>query len=349
MESKESITIIGSGNWGSAIAKIAGQNVRISPEFNQEVRMWVFEEEFEGRKLSEIINTEHVNKKYLPGIKIPENVVAIPSLEEAVNNATVLVFVVPHQYLKKICETIKPHLQPSVKVISLMKGITTNSDGPVLLSDIIRESLEVSVSVMMGANIANEVAREQFSESTIGYEVYSHGKMFQRLFDTDYFKVSIVEDVHGVELCGALKNVVALGAGFVDGLEMPGNTKAAVIRGGLVEMMRFAKTFYSHVKDQTFFESCGVADLFVSCYGGRNRKCAEAFVKTHKSFEELEKELLHGQKLPGPLTSQCVYHALVNKNLLPEFPLFEAIYEISFNGMDPSCIIKAMSKERRES
>jgi glycerol-3-phosphate dehydrogenase (NAD+) len=94
--------------------------------------------------------------------------------------------------------------------------------------------------------------------------------------------VGIIEDVYGVEVCGSLKNVIALGAGIIDGLRYGNNTKAAIIRIGIIEMKRFAKMFFTNVKDETFFENCCLGDVIASCYGGRNRKLAEAYVQTGK-------------------------------------------------------------------
>merc|ERR1712050_284570 len=146
----------------------------------------------------------------------------------------------------------------------------------------------------MGANVANEVAAGEFCEATLGITDKANEAVLLRLFDCQSFRVSAVNDIPGVELCGALKNVVALGAGFCDGLGYGGNTKAALIRIGLQEMKTFIRYFYPDVKDSTFLESCGVADLITTCFGGRNRKCAEAFVKAQgsKDWEQIEKELL---------------------------------------------------------
>lgn len=337
---EEKIAIIGSGNWGSAIARIAGQNVFHFDQFDNEVKMWVFEEQVDGRNLTDIINTEHENVKYLPGIKLPESVVAEPDLVKAVTGATMLVFVLPHQFLPRLLPQIQPVMHPKAKAISLIKGIDYDDKGLVVISDIIRKGLGCDVSVLMGANVANDVARDQFAEATVGSAVPENGELFKNLFDTALFRVNVVDDVMGVELCGALKNVVALGAGFCDGLGYGGNTKAAIIRIGLVEMMRFCKKFYAGIRPSTFFESCGIADLITTCYGGRNRKCAEAFVKTGKGWEELEEELLGGQKLQGTLTSVEVNKVLEIAESVDEFPLFKMIHAISFKGVEPAKIVE---------
>merc|ERR1719230_1401727 len=198
----------------------------------------------------------------------------------------------------------------------------------------------MDVSVLMGANVANEVAQDQFCESTVGYADKSNGECFQRLFDCPTFRIGTTPDVAGTELCGALKNVVALGAGFCDGLGLGGNTKAAIIRIGLKETIKFAKMFFNGVLDDTFLESCGLADLVTTCFGGRNRKCAEAFAKGDGDWDELEKSMLNGQKLQGTITSKDVMVVLKAKNLAEEFPLFTRIHEIAYEGKAPSSIVE---------
>ena len=211
---------------------------------------------------------------------------------------------------------MRGNLHAKARAISLIKGVDVEKKGLHLISDIIKDSLNgMDVSVLIGANLANEVAQEQFSEATIGAYNQENGIIFRDLFHSDYFRIRVIRDVHGVELCGALKNVVALAAGFVDGLGMGENTKAAIIRIGLDEMRRFCQINHETVQDQTFFESCGVADLITTCYGGRNRRVAEAKVKTGKSIEVLETEMLNGQKLQGPPTSVEIYNYLTAHNL----------------------------------
>ncbi|KAM9327323.1 glycerol-3-phosphate dehydrogenase 1-like protein [Pholidichthys leucotaenia] len=330
------VCIVGSGNWGSSIAKIIGHNVKRSNRFDPMVNMWVYEEMIDGRKLTEIINKEHENVKYLPGHKLPKNVVAVPDITDAVKGAKILVFVIPHQFISKLCDQMKPHISEGVIGISLIKGVDVGPEGLVLISDIIRQKLDIEVSVLMGANIASEVADEKFCETTIGAKNEKNGHIFKELLQTPNFRITVVEESDTVELCGALKNIVAVGAGFCDGLDCGDNTKAAVIRLGLMEMIAFAKIFCkaATVSSSTFLESCGVADLITTCYGGRNRKVAEAFVRTSKSIAELEAEMLNGQKLQGPQTSAEVYKVLQKMDMVKKFPLFAAVYQICFEGKE---------------
>lgn len=337
------VSIVGSGNWGSAISKIIGRNVQQLGRFDKTVRMWVFEEEVQGRKLTEIINTDHENVKYLPGHKLPENVVAVPDIAQAVEGANLLVFVVPHQFIRGLCAKIKGHAATGALGISLIKGVDEGPDGLKLISDIIREHLDIPVSVLMGANIANEVADEKFCETTIGSKDREAGNLFKELLQTPNFRITVVEEADTVEICGALKNIVAVGAGFCDGLDCGDNTKAAVIRLGLMEMIAFARIFCrGAVSSATFLESCGVADLITTCYGGRNRRVSEAFVRTRKSIEELEKEMLNGQKLQGPQTAAEVHRILQNRDMVSKFPLFTAIYEICYSGKPVSDLMTCL-------
>ncbi|KYO27217.1 glycerol-3-phosphate dehydrogenase [NAD(+)], cytoplasmic [Alligator mississippiensis] len=327
------VCIVGSGNWGSAIAKIVGGNAARLQRFEPAVSLWVFDEDVGGTRLSDIINTRHENVKYLPGHRLPDNVVAVPDLVQAAAGADVLIFVVPHQFVGGICEQLREHVRKDAIGVSLIKGVDEGPDGLKLISDIIRERLGIEMSVLMGANIANEVAEEKFCETTIGSKNPEHGQILKELLQTPNFRITVVQDADTVEICGALKNVVAVGAGFCDGLGFGDNTKAAVIRLGLMEMIAFAKLFCKGpVTSATFLESCGIADLITTCYGGRNRKVAEAFAKTGKSIEQLEKEMLNGQKLQGPQTAAELHHILKPKNLVEKFPLFTAVYQICYKG-----------------
>ena len=196
---------------------------------------------------------------------------------------------------------------------------------------------------LMGANLAKEVARGNFCESTLACDFGdAENEATRQVFAAESFSVQHCKDVAAAEVCGALKNVVALGAGFVDGLDLGGNTKAALLRVGLLEIMDFAQRFFKGVEPSTFFQSCGVADLIATCYGGRNRKCAEAFSRQAKPnqspedcmrlWDSIESELLQGQKLQGTLATQELYQVLSSHQITGDFPLFTMIHDIAFEG-----------------
>ncbi|GAD93925.1 glycerol 3-phosphate dehydrogenase (GfdA), putative [Paecilomyces variotii No. 5] len=396
-ERKHKVTVIGSGNWGSAIAKIVAENAAAHNNiFQEEVQMWVYEEKVEVPKdskhfdpadtlcqgphnLTEIINHYHENIKYLPGIGLPKNLHANPSLEDAVRDATILIFNVPHQFIIRICDQLKGKILPFARGISCIKGVDVNEQGVSLFSETIGKKLGIYCGALSGANIATEVAKELWSETSIAYHPppldskapspsastteivhFEHkdtsGQLadvklqalptqyppvdhetWKALFHRPYFHVRVVDDVAGVSLGGALKNVIALAAGWVEGLGWGDNAKAAVMRVGLLEMVKFGDKFFSAtINPRTFLqESAGVADLITSCNGGRNYRCAKLSVERGQSIEEVERTELNGQKLQGTSTAEEVNRYLKKQGLEDEFPLFTAVYRILEGKMRP--------------
>ena len=379
---------------GSAIAKIVSENTKAHPElFQPDVQMWVYEEEITvpqtskkydasskysttPHKLTELINSLHENVKYLPNIPLPTNLHANPSLKDSVKDASILVFNLPHQFINKLCDDMKDSILPYARGVSCIKGVNVSDEDISLFSESIGEKLGIYCGALSGANIANEVALEKFSETTIAYDpppmdsrnptpkgpsprtsnldltqITEHKdtkgltskvkltaqpselppldhELMKTLFHRPYFHVSVISDVAGVSLGGALKNIVALTAGFVSGLNWGDNAKAAIMRVGLLEMVKFGKMFFENsVRAETFTEeSCGVADLITSCSGGRNYRCAKMAVERGVDVAVIEKEELNGQSLQGIGTCREVNGFLKARGLEHEFPLLTATY-----------------------
>jgi glycerol-3-phosphate dehydrogenase (NAD+) len=360
--------------------------------------MWVYEEEVTipessphynsskgsaPQKLTDIINTYHENVKYLPNIALPQNLIANPSVEDAVKGSSILIFNLPHQFIGRISKQLQGHILPFARGISCIKGVNVTSSEISLFSEWIGEGLGIYCGALSGANIANEIAAEKWSETTIAYDPPPmdsrvntptgpspsssqinltitpadgehrdvSGKVskvklralpkdyppldhavFKSLFWRPYFHVRMVSDVAGVSLGGALKNIVALAAGFVDGRGWGDNAKAAVMRVGLLEMVKFGKEFFGQTVHAGTFteESCGVADLITSCSGGRNFRCAKIAVERNVSVDEVEQTELNGQKLQGTSTAKEVNSFLKSKGKEADYPLFAAVLSASF-------------------
>ncbi|GLH03128.1 Glycerol-3-phosphate dehydrogenase [NAD(+)], partial [Gryllus bimaculatus] len=289
---------------GSAIAIQVCKNATRHPHLHQTVTMYVYEEIIQGKKLTDIINEEHINPKYLPGFELPDNLYAIPDVILAAKDSDAIIFVVPHQFVRKICMTLVGKIKPTALACTLSKGFEEADDGGIeLISHVIQKYLRVNVSVLMGANLAFEVAKGEFTEGTLGCSNKQAAPLWTDIFQTDDFKITVTEDVIAAEVYSGLKNIVAVGAGLIDGLEYGDNTKAVMMRLGIMEMIKFIDVFYPGARLATFFESCGIADLITTCYGGRNRRMGELFAKTGKDMETLEMEHLDGQQLQGPATA----------------------------------------------
>lgn len=206
-----------------------------------------------GKKLTETINRTHLNSRYLPDIALPRNLVAVPHLKDVVKDATLIVFVTPHQFLHTVIREISAPgiLTPGARAITAIKGVEVNGTDISTFASVIEEKLGIPTSALSGANIALEVAKGQFCETTIGVPGRDDAMLWEAVFDSPSFRVSTVDDVAGVSLSGALKNVVALAAGMVDGLGLGGNTKAAILRIGLQEMTEFCLEFFAGSKAET--------------------------------------------------------------------------------------------------
>ncbi|OCK79074.1 glycerol-3-phosphate dehydrogenase-like protein [Lepidopterella palustris CBS 459.81] len=389
---KHKVTIVGSGNWGTTMSKLVAENTKANPTlFEEVVQMWVYEEEItipkesrhydagselanKPQKLSQLVNSLHENVKYLPNITLPPNVIANPDIVDACKNSTILIFVLPHQFIARVCDNLKGNIVPYARAISCTKGVDVSEKGIRLLSESIGVRLSIYCGALSGANIASEIAQEKYSETTVAYDPppldsrnptpkgsptssqvdliapskaipssrsarlqplpseyppLSHENV-RRLFHRPYFHVRMVSDVAGVSLSGALKNIVALAAGFVDGLGWGDNAKAAVMRVGILEMVAFGKSFFADsVHTSTFTEeSCGVADVITSCMGGRNFRCAKMAVQRGISIDEVERTELNGQKLQGTSTAYEVNSFLRSMGKEEEFPLFTAVFNI---------------------
>jgi glycerol-3-phosphate dehydrogenase (NAD+) len=335
------VCIVGSGNFGSTIAKIIAENIIKLPDFDHQVRMYVYDEFIDGESLIHIINTRHENVKFLPGVMLPTNVLAVGDLAKAAENCDFYVFVTPHQFLPSLLKQMIGKPAEGATGLSLIKGITMTGDHIELVTDTVESFLGIPCGALMGANIANDLAQGHFCESTIAFHQKELGERWYPLIHSRSFRIKVISDLCLQQLCGTIKNIVALGGGFVDGLQLGESTKAAILRIGLEEMFRFAQWYYPGrgCRMETLLETCGVGDVIASAYGGRNHKCAVEFVNTGKEFTVIEKELLNGQKLQGTLAAAEMYELLSTRDALRKFPLITTIHLIATKQVPVTAII----------
>jgi glycerol-3-phosphate dehydrogenase (NAD+) len=215
----KNIAVVGGGNFGTAISRRIAKNVGVSHAgYHKLVYMWLMEEIINGRNLTDIINADNVNVKYLPDVALPKNLFATSNIKHAVENADVIFFAVPHQFMENVLSDVGKWIKPNAICISLVKGINIGNNGPLLMSNLIKSKVKTKkVGVLMGANVANDIARDDYVEATVAFDDYDVSIEIKSLLDCSCFHIDIAEDISTVEICGALKNVVCLGAGD-DGL-----------------------------------------------------------------------------------------------------------------------------------
>ncbi len=315
------IGILGGGSWGIALAVLLYKN-------GHEITVWSALES-EIRMLKE--NHEH---KMLPGVKLAEDVLFTPEAKEAVTGKDLLVMSVASSYTRKTAGIIAGYVQPGQRIVNVAKGI---EEGTLMtLSEILEQEIpQADVAVMSGPSHAEEVGREIPTTIVVGAKTQATAEYIQNLFMNEVFRVYISPDILGMELGGALKNVVALAAGIADGLGYGDNTKAALITRGITEIARLGTAMGGRF--ETFCGLTGIGDLIVTCASmhSRNRR-AGILIGQGKSCEEAMAEV---QMVVEGVHSAKAAMALAKKYNV-QLPIIEQVNAVLFEGKSADQAVK---------
>ena len=243
------IAVIGAGAWGTALSMLMAEK-------DYDVALWVYEED-----LAKDINRSRVNSLYLPDAVLPENIHVSSKIEDVLEKTRYVVNAVPAQYTRSVLVSALPHIPEDAVFVSVSKGI--EKDTYLTVSSIIREVTGYPVSVLSGPSFAKEVLQKLPTAVTLACEDYGTCLLLQECFTTRHFRVYTHYDIIGVELGGALKNVMAIAAGISDGLGLGNSTRSALITRGLAEMTRLGVMLGA--KEHTFSGLSGLGDLVLTC------------------------------------------------------------------------------------
>ena len=308
------VSVIGAGSWGTAIAKLLCTN-------GHKVTLWSYREE-EVRSLIE--KRENLSK--LPGVKLPEEIIFTADLEAAVRDKEMCVMAVPSTAVRSTAKKMAPYAKPGQIVVNLAKGIEEST--LMILTDIIEQEIPgVQATVLSGPSHAEEVGREIPTTAVAGAKKKETAEFMQNIFMNQRFRVYTSPDMLGIELGGALKNVIALAAGVADGLGCGDNTKAALMTRGIAEMSRLGVAMGGHI--ETVNGLAGLGDLIVTCASrhSRNRK-AGFLIGQGKSMQEAMDEV--------KMVVEGVYSAKAAMKLAKKYqvdmPIVEEVNQVLFEG-----------------
>ncbi len=316
---KRNVAVLGAGSWGTALALVLADN-------GHHVNLWGNNEE-----LLEEINQKNENCKYLPCIQLPFEINAVSQLAEAVKGIDTIVLVVPTKAIRSVCQQLLKVVDTKVTIVHASKGIEPKTSKRI--SEMIKEELSdkiiESVVVLSGPSHAEEVALRQPTTVTAASDQHNAAEKIQNLFMNQYFRVYTNDDVVGVELGGALKNIIALGGGMCDGLGYGDNAKAALMTRGISEITRLGSHFGAN--PITFAGLSGVGDLIVTCTSqhSRNWKAGNLLGQGYKVNEVLEQM---GMIVEGVKTCEAAYY--MAKEAGVDTPIINALYRTLFGNKE---------------
>jgi glycerol-3-phosphate dehydrogenase (NAD(P)+) len=317
------VAVIGAGSWGTAVAAIGCANA--------DAVLWARRPE-----LADAINSTHENEAYLPGVTLPDSLAATSSLEDACGGADVVVFGVPSHGFRDVLTDAAPFIAPRAVVVSLSKGIEQETLRR--MTEVVDEVLVGHdwgcVGVLTGPNLAKEVAAGQPTASVVAVRNPGLAQQLQKLFFTPTLRVYTNPDVIGCEMAGALKNVLAIGAGIADGLGYGDNTKAALITRGLAELARLGVACGGD--PLTFAGLAGMGDLIATCASpqSRNRHVGVELGRGH-SLDDIVSRM--NMVAEGVKTTAAVLELARRSDV--EMPLASFVGRVLYEGAQPADLV----------
>ncbi|MFH1994130.1 MAG: NAD(P)H-dependent glycerol-3-phosphate dehydrogenase [Nitrospinota bacterium] len=323
------VSVIGGGAWGTAVALLlADKGLAVS--------LWAYEAE-----LCDDINLKRENTLFLPGVSLSPNITATNNLKEGVSGASTVILASPSHVLRGVVERIKEHIDPQVNIVCLTKGIEldTLKLPSQILDDILPADISRRSAYLSGPTFAKEVARKLPTAATIASKDEDAAHKMQHLFNTDYFRTYRHSDVLGVELGGALKNVIAIGAGISDGMGNGHNALSSLITRGLAEMIRFGTALGAD--PVTFTGLSGMGDLVLTCTGdlSRNRTVGMRLGKG----ETLD-NIIGEMKMVAEGVKTTKSAMALSKKYDVELPIIGTIYSILYDGQSPKEAIRQLMR-----
>ncbi len=323
----EKISIIGAGSWGTALA------IHLAGNFRQ-ISLWVYEKE-----LCETMTNSRDNAWFLPGHLLPKNIHPTSSLQNAVEGQSLILLVVPTHVIRQTVTQIKPFIAKDCLIICASKGIENDTlfTSHQIIQDVLGANL--STATVSGPTFAKEVAEGVPSALLASAANMETARRVQELFTTDKMKVFANDDLMGVEIGGALKNVIAIATGICDGLNLGFNTRAALITRGLVEISRIGTTLGA--KLETFYGLTGLGDLVLTCTGdlSRNRQLGIQLGQG-KSLQEITQNMK--MVAEGVLTVKSAYSLI--KKLNVQAAIMEETYRVLHENKSPGQALKDLIK-----
>lgn len=325
------IGVVGAGSWGTTLANVLAKK-------GYDVTLWVYEKDLAIR-----LSETHINDLFLEEITLSPNLSYTNNLPDAVRDCQIVVLVSPSQVMRHVLKQLKPHLTDDSLLVSAAKGI---ENGTLLtMSEVLPEVLGPATSqrsaFLSGPSFAREVAAEQPTAVAVAAQDLAVARRIQELFSTEYLRVYTNQDVVGIEIGGAMKNVIALAAGVGDGLGFNHNARAALITRGLVEISRLGEA--KGAQEATFYGLAGMGDLILTCTGdlSRNRSVGIELGRGRKLDEILNQMHMVAE---GVKTTLSAYQLATKLGVA--MPITEQMYQVLYENKDPQrAVVDLMTRE----